>query len=165
LRYDIRVLLIGSALAQGDYQILKMIEDAGAIIAVEHVGEGMRQYWKTVDVDGDPMKMIAERYFMKRVPPAWFRPGTERQEFVVELAKDFKVDGVIWYQLMNRESDDFESYWYPEILKARANLPMLKLVSDYDPGEKGAFNTRIETFMEMIRGKNGLQEPAHSLRI
>jgi hypothetical protein len=44
-------------------------------------------------------------------------------------------------------------------------LPMLKLVSDYDPGEKGAFSTRIETFMEMIRGKNGLQEPAHALRI
>jgi benzoyl-CoA reductase/2-hydroxyglutaryl-CoA dehydratase subunit BcrC/BadD/HgdB len=97
------------------------------------------------------MDALADRYFTRRVPPAWFRPGKERQEFAIKLAKEYEVDGVIWYQMMARESDDFESYWYPDVLKKGANAPMLKLTSDYDSVERGQFSTRLETFIESIR--------------
>jgi len=146
-----RILLVGSTLAHGDYKVLEMIEKAGGTIVIEEFGEGMRHYWETVEANGDLIRALADRYFLRRVPPEWFRPGRERQEFVIRLAKEFRVDGVIWYQLTNRETADFESYWYPDILMKEAGVPMLKLASDYDPVERGPMSTRIETFIEMVR--------------
>jgi len=146
-----RILLVGSTLAHGDYKVLELIEKAGGTIVIEEFGEGIRHYWETVEANGDLIRALADRYFLRRVPPEWFRPGRERQEFVIKLAKEFRVDGVIWYQLTNRETADFESYWYPDILMKEAGVPMLKLASDYDPVERGPMSTRIETFIEMVR--------------
>ena len=96
------------------------------------------------------MENLAECYFMQRVVPAWFRPGRERLDFLITLAKDFKVAGVIWYQLMYRESYKLESYYFPERLTKETSLPMLTIESDYDAAEVGPMRTRIETFMETI---------------
>jgi len=67
------------------------------------------------------------------------------------LAKDFKVDGVIWYHLMYRDSYKLESHYFPSILKKETGLSMLLLESDYDPSEVGQMRTRIETFIETLR--------------
>lgn len=146
-----RLMLMGTTMAYGDHRILDFIDAAGGTTVVEEFGEGIRHYWETVDIEGDLIDALADRYFTKRVPPAWFRPGTERKEFAVKLAKEFEVEGVVWYQMMARESDDFESYWFPDVLKKGANVPMLKLTSDYDSVERGQFSTRLETFVESIR--------------
>jgi len=146
-----RVLLTGSTLAYGDYKILSLIEETGAEVVAEEFGEGTRHYWETVRVDGDLMEALADRYFTRRAPPAWFRPSRERLDFIIKLARDFKVDGIIWYQLMYRESYDYESYYFPDILKKETGLRMLKIESDYDAAEIGPFRTRVETFIETIR--------------
>lgn len=146
-----RIMLMGTTMAYGDHRILDFIEAAGGTTVIEEFGEGIRHYWETVKPEGDLMEALADRYFTRRVPPAWFRPGYERREFAVKLAKEFEVQGVVWYQMMARESDDFESYWYPDVLKKGANIPMLKLTSDYDSVERGQFSTRLETLMESIR--------------
>ena len=100
-------------------------------------------------LDGDLMEALADCYFMRRVPPAWFRPGKERHDFVIKLARDFDVSGVIWYQLMYRESYKIESYYFPDILKKETGLPMLTVESDYDQSETEQLRTRIETFIEI----------------
>ena len=97
------------------------------------------------------MKALADRYFTMREPPAWFRPSRERLDFLIKLAKEFKVDGVIWYQLMYREAYDLESYYFPDMLKKETGLRMLRIESDYDAAEIGPFRTRVETFIETIR--------------
>jgi len=143
--------LTGSTLALGDYTILNLIEEAGGVVVVEEFAEGIRPYWESVSPNGDLMKALGDCYFWRRVPPAWFRPGVERLEFLVKLAKEFNVAGVIWYQLMYRESYKLESYYFPNILKEQTGLPMLTVESDYDTFEIGPLRTRIETFMETIR--------------
>ena len=60
--------------------------------------------------------------------------------------------GVIWYQLMYRESYKLESYYFPEILRKEAGIPMLTVESDYDIAEAGPLRTRVETFVESLRG-------------
>jgi benzoyl-CoA reductase/2-hydroxyglutaryl-CoA dehydratase subunit BcrC/BadD/HgdB len=97
------------------------------------------------------MEALADCYFMVRPTPAWFRPAREGLEFVVKLAKDFTVAGVVWYQLMYRESYKTASYYFPAILEREVSLPMLTVESDYDPLETGPLRTRIETFVETIR--------------
>jgi benzoyl-CoA reductase/2-hydroxyglutaryl-CoA dehydratase subunit BcrC/BadD/HgdB len=146
-----KILLTGSTLAQGDSKVLDLLDEVGASVVIEEFAEGIKPYWQNVTLNGHLMEALADCYFMKRVCPGWFRPGRERLDFLVRLAKDFKVDGVIWYHLMYRDSYKLESYYFPSILKKEAGLSMLLLESDYDPSEVGQMRTRIETFIETLR--------------
>ncbi len=145
-----RVLLTGSTLAAGDYKVIDLLEEAGASVVIEEFCEGLTDYWQTVDMDGDLMYALATNYFTKRIPGAFFRGSTkERFDFLLKLAKDFKVNGVVWYSLMHRETYDIEGYLFHEVA-SKLGLPMLKIVSNYDASETGAIWTRIETFIETI---------------
>jgi benzoyl-CoA reductase/2-hydroxyglutaryl-CoA dehydratase subunit BcrC/BadD/HgdB len=53
---------------------------------------------------------------------------------------------------MYREAYKLESYYFPEILKKETGLSMLTVESDYDPSEAGQIRTRIETYIDSIRG-------------
>jgi benzoyl-CoA reductase/2-hydroxyglutaryl-CoA dehydratase subunit BcrC/BadD/HgdB len=150
-----RILLTGSTLAMGDYKVLELAEAAGAHIVVEEFAEGVRHYWDNIEADGDIMEAIADRYFRRRMPPAWFRPSRERLDYLIELAKDFKVDGIIWYQLMYRSSYDVQSFYFEKMVKNELNIPMLKIESDYDVSERGPLRTRIETFVEIVKAGGG----------
>jgi benzoyl-CoA reductase/2-hydroxyglutaryl-CoA dehydratase subunit BcrC/BadD/HgdB len=147
-----RLLLTGSTLALGDNKVLDFTEEAGGVIVVEEFAEGIRPYWEEVQLNDNLMEALTECYFTRRIPPAWFRPGGERLEFLITLAKEYRVAGVLWYQLMYRESYKIESYYFPEILQREIGLPMLTIESDYDPNEVGGLQTRIEAFIETLRG-------------
>jgi benzoyl-CoA reductase/2-hydroxyglutaryl-CoA dehydratase subunit BcrC/BadD/HgdB len=146
-----RVLLTGSTLANGDYKILDLTKGSGAAVVIEEFAEGLRHYWEKVNLNGDLLEALADRYFRRRVPPAWFRPSRERIDFLMKLAKDFSVDGIIWYQLMYRDSYDIQSFYFEKIVKEEIGLDMLKVQSDYDTSEIGPLMTRVETFIETIK--------------
>jgi benzoyl-CoA reductase/2-hydroxyglutaryl-CoA dehydratase subunit BcrC/BadD/HgdB len=146
-----RILLTGSTLAMGDNKVLEFTARAGGSIVNEEFAEGIRTYWTEVIPRGDLMQALVDGYFTRRIPPGWFRPGKERLDFLVNLARDFNVDGVIWYQLMYRESYKLESYYFPRILDEKTGLPVLIIESDYDSAEEGQLETKIETFVESIR--------------
>ncbi len=150
-----RILLTGSTLAMGDYKVLEMAEEAGASIVIEEFAECMRHYEENVHLDGDLMTALADRYFRRRMPPAWFRPSRERLDYLIKLARDFKVDGVIWYQLMYRSSYDIQAFYFEKMLTRELKIPMLKIESDYDVAERGPLRTRIETFVEIIKAGGG----------
>jgi len=150
-----RILLTGSTLAMGDYKILEIAENAGANIVAEEFAEGLRHYWENVHVNGDLMQALADRYFRRRMPPAWFRPSRERLDYLIKLARDFNVDGIIWYQLMYRSSYDIQAFYFEKLVKKELNIPMLKVESDYDVSERGPLRTRVETFVEIIKAGGG----------
>ena len=146
-----RVLFTGSTLAMGDHKILDLLEASGAQVIIEYFDEGLRDYWENVANNGDLMKALADSYFMKKIPGPYFRPSRERLDFILKLARDFKVDGILWYQLMYRDGADIQSYRFSQILKKESDIPMLKLQSDWDiAGEIGPFRTRIEAFVETM---------------
>lgn len=146
-----RILLTGSTLARGDSKVTDIIEEAGGMIVMEEFAEGIRPYRGEVRLEGDLTSNLADAYFMDRVCPGWFRPGSERLEFLIKLAKDYKAAGVVWYQMMYRESYKVESYFFPRLLKKETGLPMLTVESGYDSVETGPLKTRIETFIETLR--------------
>jgi benzoyl-CoA reductase/2-hydroxyglutaryl-CoA dehydratase subunit BcrC/BadD/HgdB len=147
-----RLMLMGPTLAMGDHKILELIQKAGGQVVIEEFAEGIKTYRHQVKISDDLMASLAEAYFMDRAVPAWFRPATGRMEHLVSLAKDFNVDGVICYQLLYRDCDKLESYYLPEIFRKEAGVSMLTLESDYDPGETGQLQTRIESYIESIEG-------------
>ncbi|MBM4333856.1 MAG: 2-hydroxyacyl-CoA dehydratase [Deltaproteobacteria bacterium] len=146
-----RVLLTGSTLAMGDYKIPDLLEAAGADIVVEEFAEGLRNYWEEVRLDGDPLKALADSYFRRRVPPAYFRPWDETIDFLLRLAKDFRVDAVVWYQLLYRDAYNIQAVYFKQILKDKLGLQMLELESDYDPSEAGRLRMQIETLIQTVR--------------
>jgi len=146
-----RILLTGSTLAMGDSKVQDLIEEAGGWVVIEEFAEGIKPYFESVKEDGDLMRNLAEFYFWNRKPPAWFRPDKERLEELVRLSRSFKVDGIVWYQLMFRESYKTESMYFPERIKSETGIPVLILESDYDASEIGQMRTRIETFINTLR--------------
>jgi benzoyl-CoA reductase/2-hydroxyglutaryl-CoA dehydratase subunit BcrC/BadD/HgdB len=132
--------------------VVRLVEEAGGNVVIEHFAEGLRNYWDDVSLNGSPMEALAEAYFQHRITPAWFRPSREMRDFLIKLAGDFSVDGVIWYSLMYRDSYTVQTTLVPGILKQAAGLSTLVTGSDYDLEEVGPLRTRIETFVEMIKG-------------
>jgi len=88
---------------------------------------------------------------MDRVCPGWFRPGIERFDFLLKLAKDFNAAGMIWYRLLYRESYKVDSCFFPKMVREKTGLNMIILESEYDSTEVGTMKTRVETFIETIR--------------
>jgi benzoyl-CoA reductase/2-hydroxyglutaryl-CoA dehydratase subunit BcrC/BadD/HgdB len=150
-----RIMLVGSTMADGDYKVVDILENAGASIVIEEFSEGVRHYQQKVEPNGDLMKALADRYLRRRVPPAFFHGAIQKRfDYLLKLIEEFKVDGVVWYSLMYRDSYDREGLLFSEELKKKAGVPLLKLNSDYDIAETGYMQTRIEAFIEII-GQRG----------
>jgi benzoyl-CoA reductase/2-hydroxyglutaryl-CoA dehydratase subunit BcrC/BadD/HgdB len=111
----------------------------------------MRHYWETVATEGDLMQALADGYFTKRIPDAFFRGAAgERIDFLLKLFRDFKADCIVWYSLMYRDSYDVEGYILYKTAE-KLGIPIIRLNSDYDTAETGHFRTRIETLVRTIQ--------------
>ena len=89
---------------------------------------------------------------MNRVPCAFMRQSArKRLDFALKLVNDFNVSGVIWYELQCCETYDSESYFFAQKLGEK-DIPMLILESDYSIADTGQLKTRIEAFIEILKG-------------
>jgi benzoyl-CoA reductase/2-hydroxyglutaryl-CoA dehydratase subunit BcrC/BadD/HgdB len=147
-----RLMLIGPNVARGDYKILELIEAAGGEVVIEEVSEGIRYYWQRVENQGDPFQSLAKAYLRDRVPSAFMRSSAgKRLDFAKKLITDFKVSGVIWYELLCCETYDQESYFFDQKMRER-NIPMLIVESNYDISDAGPLRTRVDAFIELVKG-------------
>ena len=147
-----RLLLIGPNIAYGDYKVLELAEAAGGKIVIEELCEGVRYYWHDIENKGDLLQSLARGYLVDRLPCAFMRDSTRKRfDFALKLAADFNVSGVIWYELLNCETYDSESYFFAQKMAER-NIPMLILESSYGTADTGPLKTRIEAFIEIAKG-------------
>ena len=150
-----RFLLLGPNVAYGDYKVLELVEAAGSEIVVEELCEGMRYYWHDIGNEGDLLKSLATGYLRDRLPCAFMRNSAKKRfDFTLKLIEDFDVSGVIWYELLYCETYDSESYFFSQRMAER-NIPMLILESDYGTSDTGQLKTRIEAFIEIVKGGMG----------
>jgi benzoyl-CoA reductase/2-hydroxyglutaryl-CoA dehydratase subunit BcrC/BadD/HgdB len=147
-----RLLLVGPNLANGDYEILKLIEAAGGEVVAEELCEGMRYYWHSIENNGDPFQSLAKGYLMDRVPCAFMRSSAKKRlDFTLKLIADFRASGMIWYELQCCEAYDQESYYFSKKMNER-NIPMLIVESNYDVSDAGPLRNRIDAFIELVKG-------------
>ncbi|MFC1535430.1 2-hydroxyacyl-CoA dehydratase subunit D, partial [Thermodesulfobacteriota bacterium] len=147
-----RLLLLGPNLAYGDYQVLELVESAGAEIVIEDLFEGMRYYWNVIENIGDLFQSLAKGYLRDREHCAFMRNSVKnRFEFALKLISEYDVSGVIWYELLNCETYDSESYYFAQKMGERG-IPMLILESDYSMAGIGQVRVRIEAFIEILKG-------------
>ena len=146
------ILLIGPNIGYGDYRVLELVEAAGGEIVIEEICEGIRYYWHDIENSGNPFQSLTKGYLSERVPCAFMRNSArKRLDFVLKLIDDFNVSGVIWYELLYCETYDVESYYFAEEIGKR-DIPMLILESGYSTADTGQMKTRIDAFIEIVKG-------------
>ncbi len=144
-----RVLIWGSPI--DDVEIIRSIEDGGANVVMDDICIGTRYYWHDVEITGDPLYALAMRYLDKIPCPRTFR-GTaakERLGYIVDYAREFKANGVIFYVLRHCDTHSFD---LPDLrdLFTEAGLKVLPLMSEYTVSGIMEFKTRVEAFIEMM---------------
>jgi benzoyl-CoA reductase/2-hydroxyglutaryl-CoA dehydratase subunit BcrC/BadD/HgdB len=149
-----RLMISGSPMAVPNWKVHSIAESVGATVVVEESCVGTRYFIDPVESNGnsihDLLWAIDEKY--AKIPCACFTPNDRRIESITQLAKQFKVDGVIYYTLQNCHDYNVEGVKVERALKAQ-NLPMLKIETDYTMGDSEQIKTRIQAFLEIIQGK------------
>ena len=147
-----RLLLLGPNLAYGDYKVLELVEAAGGEIVAEEVCEGLQYFWRDINTAGDPVQALSTGYLRDRIPCAFMRNSArKRLNFALDLAREYSIAGAIWYELLDCETYDSESFFFSQKMEEQ-NIPILILEADYGTGDIGQLKIRIEAFVEQVRG-------------
>lgn len=148
-----RILMMGRAVAEGDYVVPGIVEAAGGCIACDFLDEAIRPYRTNISLEGDIVDAFAEALYDTRDPQCIFQPSWEiRFERLKEFIKEYNIDAILWYQLAFDEIYDMEYTCYSKWLK-ELNIPIMKLESSYEYSREATapLATRIESFVESVK--------------
>ena len=146
-----RILLTGTPLAIPNWKLHHIIETSGAAIVCEENCTGTKFFRNLVDdtqttLEGQ-YRALAERYM--KINCACFTPNRARIDEVLELARDYKVDGVINTNLKFCTTFKTEAPALEAALE-EAGIPVLDIETDYGDNDAGQLRTRVEAFVEML---------------
>jgi benzoyl-CoA reductase subunit C len=140
-----RLMVIGSEV---DPEFISLLESSGAQVVTDDTCTGSRYFWNDVIPAGDSLSAIAARYLDRL--PCPLRDVTERRRIrrILDLVKDYNVDGVIIALQKFCEPHGFDNPAIERALKENG-IPSLFLELDITLAP-GQLRTRIEAFLEMI---------------
>jgi benzoyl-CoA reductase/2-hydroxyglutaryl-CoA dehydratase subunit BcrC/BadD/HgdB len=148
-----RVLISGSPMALPNWKVHALVERSGGVVVGEESCVGSRYYGSLSKPHGESlqeqMEAIAGRHL--NVHCACFTPNNERLDDIISLAKAANAQGVIHYNLQFCQTYANEAVKVERHLE-RHGLPLLRLETDYGEEDTGPLQTRIEAFLEMLRG-------------
>jgi benzoyl-CoA reductase/2-hydroxyglutaryl-CoA dehydratase subunit BcrC/BadD/HgdB len=146
-----RILISGCPMAIPNWKLHHLLETAGAAVVCEESCIGTRAFSDLVAEDkrsiDDMLKAIADRYM--KIHCACFTPNTERIEDILRLAKEYKVDGVVHYNLLYCHTYANEAVRVDKALE-KEGIPLLRVETDYGD-DSGQLRNRIDAFLEMIQ--------------
>ncbi|MFC1815484.1 2-hydroxyacyl-CoA dehydratase subunit D [Thermodesulfobacteriota bacterium] len=148
-----RLMISGSCMNNINY--LDFIEEQGATVVAEDMCTGMRYWWDKVpeESDQDPLLALSERY-LTRFPCARMTPGEDRFEIVVDLAKEYGVDGVIQEMIRYCTPTAWERPWLRRRLEEEG-FKVLPLEILYGAEGTGQLKIRVQAFLEMLQMAKG----------
>jgi len=147
-----RILISGCPMAVPNWKFPWIIETSGAVIVGEESCVGERGTRNLTDSTGSTveelMEAVIDRYF--KVDCAIFTPNPDRLGHIVEMAEDYKADGVILYGLQFCQPYLMEAMPVEKALEKK-NIPVLRIDTDYSMEYIGQLKTRVEAFIELIK--------------
>ena len=146
-----RILITGTPMAIPNWKLHHVLESSGAAVVVEELCTGVRYFENPVDesrntIDGQ-VKALAERYMKTNC--ACFTPNPGRIDDIIRLIKEYKIDGVVDYNLQFCGLYSTESYLVQKALK-EAGVPVLHIETDYSEQDFEQLRTRVQAFLEML---------------
>jgi bzd-type benzoyl-CoA reductase N subunit len=147
-KYRARLMIAGSGGCDSpDY--LGVMEEMGGLVVTDSLCFGSRYFWEPVDTKGDLMLNLARAYLKRPSCPRMVDDIGERGEFVKQMVKDFKVDGVIFQRIRYCDLWGGQLLYTKKDLK-EADIPLLILEREYMMRDVGQLRTRIQAFLETI---------------
>ena len=148
-----RIIVEGRAVAVGDYVVMKALEDCGCVIVNEFVDEAYRFYKQDTPLDEDPLTALCRVRYLMKPPTTNFQPAWQfRADYLLELIKDYRVDGVVWYELLYDELHDMEFATLAKRLD-KEDVPITRIQTSYEYTREamGPLITKIETMTSALR--------------
>ena len=146
-----RIMLAGSALNNAEF--IQSIERIGGLVVTDELCTGTR-YWADPVSVGDqeePLKAIARRY-LNNFPCARMYPSEERFQRMLQLIREFRVDGVISQTIRYCSPYSNDLPLLSDLLN-RNGIPMLSLDVEYGTSGSGQILTRVQAFLEMLEAR------------
>ncbi len=148
-----RIVIVGRAVALGDYMVPSIIEASGGQIVTEMLDEAIRPFKNDISLEEDVADAYVKALYVEKNPISIFQPSWDtRFETLTKLIDDYKVDAILWYQLAFDEIYNMEYGVLRKKLEDR-NIPVLKLESSYEYSREAMapLTTRLESFVESIK--------------
>lgn len=146
-----RLMITGTPMAIPNWKMHSIIEGLDAQIVVEETCTGTRYFENEVSTEGETVenliKNLADRYL--NINCACFTPNDGRIDDILRYVDEYKVDGVVYYNLSFCHTYSVEYKRVEKALKER-NIPVIMIETDYSTEDSGQIKTRVEAFLEMI---------------
>jgi bzd-type benzoyl-CoA reductase N subunit len=146
-----RLMIVGSVMNNPEF--VQSIEEQGGLVVIDELCTSTR-YWSdpvVLDPDKTPLEAISQRY-LSNFPCARMVPSDERFDRILELARDFKVDGVISQIIRYCVPYAHDLPLLTDRLKTQG-IPTLSLDVEYGTSGSGQIQTRVQAFLEMLEAK------------
>lgn len=146
--YRARLLFIGSALDNPEY--IKIIEGKGGLVVADTICLGSMMFGDEVDFNkAEPLRSIADYYLERIVCPRMIDNRDALHEYILNTAKEYSVDGVVYAKMQNCECWGGENVFLEQELKD-AGIPLLNVEREQKLANAGQLEIRVEAFVEMI---------------
>jgi len=142
-----RLMILGSE--NDDMKFIEMVESFDAVIVVDDHCTGSRYFWNPVEIEGDLIESLAQRYVERPPCPQRDYPERVRKTHLVNLAKGWSVEGVIALQQKFCDPHELDKVAVLGFFK-EADIPTLYLELDVTV-PVGQFKIRVEAFLERLR--------------
>ncbi|MFZ5595391.1 MAG: 2-hydroxyacyl-CoA dehydratase subunit D [Bacillota bacterium] len=143
-----RIMLVGSA--SDDVNLVKTIEDEGAVVVADTLCFGSRFFTDLVDEEGDPVVALAQRYLSHHTCPRMVGMYQKRLDILKQKAQKARVDGVILQNIRFCDLHGSENGVFERDLEA-VGIPCMRIERQYGPlSDSGRIKMRVNAFLEMI---------------
>lgn len=147
-----RLMVIGSSLDDPEY--MQLLERNGAIVVTDCLCYGSRYLWEEVvcDENHDPIEAIAKCYLNRPACPRMCSLHDELFDFIMNMTKEFRVDGIVFLRLKNCVPWGGEGAFFMDKFQ-KAGIPVLTMDREEITTNMGQVSVRVDAFVEMIEGE------------
>jgi len=154
--HRIRVVLVGSEV--DDSGLIKLIEESGAYVCADRFCFGSlpgRDPLELTD-DEDALTQVCRQYMRRCQCPRMMNMEKVygRKEYVRDLAKEYKADGIIYEQVKFCDPWAYERMLGSTMLREDYGYPVLSVDRPYNISSSvGQMRTRVQAFVESVEIK------------
>ncbi len=154
-----RVLLTGAPVAFPNWKIPNLIESSGGALVCDELCTSNRYLNDMVAIDerrlADMIHAIADRYLLPCSCPV-FSDMSDRKNKLFTMIDDYNIEGVVYHVLKGCHPYDVELRTIEKEF-AQRGISQLKIETDYNPEDTEQLRTRIEAFLETLKGRRYAQ--------
>jgi benzoyl-CoA reductase subunit C len=146
----LRLMIVGGE--NDNLEFMEMVEQSGANFVIDENCAGSRYFWNRVEPGNDRIFSIARRYLDRPPCPAKDASDRIRTGHVLNLARDYNIQGAIITQVKWCEPHGFDNVPIRDMLEAN-NIPTYFFEFDVTV-PIGQFKIRAEAFLEQLRAED-----------